>query len=46
MPAVLSRLARPRKSQFRQLEFFNEGIDRPDRIVFSDPILQPFGEQD
>jgi len=36
----------PRKSQFRQIKFFNEGIDRPDRIVFGDPILQPFGKQD
>ena len=45
MPAVLSRLARPPRTPARQIEFFNKGIDRSDRIVLGDPIFQPLWKQ-
>jgi hypothetical protein len=35
----------PVKSQFRQIELVNKGIDHPDRIVLIDPTFQAFGKQ-
>jgi len=35
----------PAKAEAAKIKLIHENIDHPNRIVFTDPVIQPFGKQ-